>query len=60
MLEPNSLSTLEREDDDDIDDMPKRSVSLTEVTEPVRTASNINEDTLLSTVDDGAVLTTIS
>ena len=59
MLEPNSLSTLEREDDDDIDDMPKRSVSLTEVTEPVRPQSNVNEDTLLSTVDDGAVLTKI-
>ena len=60
MLEPNSLSTLEREYDDDIDDMPKRSVLPTEVTERVRTESNFNEDTLLSTVDDGAVLTTIS
>ena len=60
MLEPNSLSTLEREDDDDIDDMPRRSVSLPEVTERVVPVSNFNEDTLLSTVDKGDVLTTIS
>ena len=60
MLEPNSLSTLEREYDDDIDDMPKRSVSPTEVTGRVPPESNFNEETLLSTIDDGAVLTTIS
>ena len=60
MLEPNSLSMREGEDDDDIDDMPRRSVSLTEVTERVAPESNFNEDTLLSTMDDGAVLTTIS
>lgn len=60
MLEPNSLSTFEREDDDDIDDMPRRSVSLPEVTERVVPVSNFNEDTLLSTVDNGDVLTTIS
>ena len=60
MLEPNSLSTLEREDDDDIDNMPRRSVSLPEVTERVVPVSNFNEDTLLSTVDNGDVLTTIS
>ena len=62
MLEPNSLSMLEveGEDDDDIDDMPRRSVSLPEVTESVAPESNFNEDTLLSTMDDGAVLTTIS
>ena len=60
MLEPNSLSSLEGEDADDIEDMPKRSILPSDVTERVRTEFNFNEDTLLSTVDDGTVLTTIS
>ena len=60
MLDPNSLSSLEGEDADDIEDMPKRSILPSDVTERVRTEFNFNEDTLLSTVDDGTVLTTIS